>query len=200
MTSSWQTELADFFATIKREDEALHQNGLRRAAFYANAVGPALEAAAAALRSHGRECETGTDNDRLYLIVRLPGGEVEFQYAVLAEVSIETVVPYAHCWFEEPNAPTTQETDAASQKADDAKDEDSAEEPEEDGAENKQDDKKDDKKPQRTKTIEPLAGWNATRSLESITPDEVLADFLAYYREAVTRLRAYLHAQPAQGS
>ena len=194
MTSPWQADLADFFATIEREDEALRQNNSQRAAFYADTVGPALDAAADALRPYGRECETGTDAERLYLIVRRPGGAVEFQYAVVAEVRIEGVVPYAHCWFEEFDSPTPPDDAQPEKEADDSEED----EEEDEGAEAQKDDKEDDKKPARTKTIEPLGSWTAGRTLESVTRDEVVADFLAHYREAVTRLRAHLHAQPPQ--
>ena len=195
----WQAELNDFFATVDRENEAYSHNIKRQNAFYSEVAQPALEAAAETLKQHGRTCETGLDQSRIYLIVHRPDGPVEFQYAVLAEARVEGVTPYIHCWFEEnPLAPkpadNSQQEDQEG-KADQAEDDAEGEEAEEAGEEGK-DEKKGDKKPARTKTIELLGTWAEGREIESVTREEILADFVAHYKEAVMRLRTHLHTTP----
>ncbi|WP_375433695.1 hypothetical protein [uncultured Hymenobacter sp.] len=191
----WQADLNDFFATVDRENQAFSRNLTRQGTFYTEVARPALEAAAEALRQHGRTCETGLDQSRIYLIVHRPEGPVEFQYAVVAEARIETVTPYIHCWFEE-NELAAKAADAAGQKAA----EDDQEEPEQDdaaeGEDGEKDEKKDDKKPARTKTIELLSTWAEGREIESVTRAEILADFTTHYKEAVTQLRTHLHTTP----
>lgn len=192
----WQADLNDFFASVDRENQAFSHNLTRQGAFYTDVARPALEAAAEALRQHGRTCETGLDQSRIYLIVHRPEGPVEFQYAVVAEARIETVAPYIHCWFEE-NELADKATEAAGEKEeveDDKEDSDSGDEPEGEGEE--KDEKKDDKKPARTKTIELLSTWTEGREIESVTREEILADFTTHYKEAVTRLRTHLHTTP----
>lgn len=189
----WQADLNDFFATVDRENHAFSHNLTRQGAFYTDVARPALEAAAEALRQHGRTCETGLDQSRIYLIVHRPEGPVEFQYAVVAESRIETVTPYIHCWFEE-NELADKATEAAGEKEepeDDKEDSESGDEPEGESEE-----KKDDKKPDRTKTIELLSTWTEGREIESVTREEILADFTTHYKEAVTRLRTHLHTTP----
>ena len=194
----WEADLNGFFATLAQEDQAFIDNLKRQADFYANTARPALETAAAALRPHARTCETGFDQDRVYLIVRHLEGPVEFQYAVVAKARIEAVLPYVHCWFEEnklaeaitaeqgqPEAPPEEEKGA--KKGDDKE---GGDEPPE-GA-----DKKDDQEPARTKTIELLASWRDDRRIESVTQEEILADFLNHYREAVAQARTQLHTTP----
>lgn len=195
-TGRWQTDLNDFFATVDRENQAFSHNLVRQGAFYTDVARPALEAAAEALRQHGRTCETGLDENRIYLIVHRPDGPVEFQYAVVAEARVEAVTPYIHCWFEENELA---DKPAANAEEKQGKDEDNQEpEPDEEpaGDDEEKGDKKDDKKPARTKTIEPLATWTAGREIESVTPEEILADFVAHYKEAVARLRTHLHTTP----
>ena len=192
----WQADLNDFFATVDRENQAFSRNLTRQSAFYTEVARPALEAAAEALRPHGRTCETGLDHNRIYLIVHRPEGPVEFQYAVVTEARIETVVPYIHCWFEE-NELAANAADAAGEKEepeDDQDESDSEDEPEDEDEE--KDDKKDDKKPARTKTIELLSSWMEGREIESVTREEILADFTTHYKEAVSRLRTHLHTTP----
>ncbi|MBC8082897.1 MAG: hypothetical protein H7Z21_06745 [Hymenobacter sp.] len=192
----WQADLNEFFAGIESENQAFSGNLKRQGAFYADTVRPALDAAAEALRGHGRTCETGLDQNRIYLIVRRPEGPVEFQYALVAEARIEAVTPYVHCWFEE-NELAEQSTQDRPQdaEADDEKPEDDASEDEDEDKE-KKDDKKDDKKAARTKTIELLSSWADGRAIESVTREEILADFVVHYQEAVARLRSHLHAAP----
>lgn len=191
----WQADLTDFFAVVDLEDETFGRNITRQGAFYRDTVRPALEAAAEALQARGRQCEIGLDQSRQYLIVRQGAGAVEFQYAVLAEVRIEAVTPYVHCWFEEdklaekPAAEPGPEVGTDEPKKDDEPAADGDDQPE-------KDDDKDDKKPARTKTIELLGTWAEGRELESVTQEEILADFTAHYQEAVTRLRAHLHTAP----
>ncbi|WP_022826255.1 hypothetical protein [Hymenobacter norwichensis] len=199
LADRWQAELNDFFATVDRENEAYSRNITRQNAFYSEVAQPALEAAAEALKQHGRTCETGLDQSRIYLIVHRPDGPVEFQYAVLAEPRVEGVTPYIHCWFEE-NPLALKPADDSQQEGEEGKpaqteDEAEGEEGEEAGEEGK-DEKKDDKKPARTKTIELLGTWAEGREIESVTREEILADFVAHYKEAVTRLRTHLHTTP----
>ena len=192
----WQADLNDFFATVDRENHAFSHNLTRQGTFYNEVARPALEAAAEALRQHGRTCETGLDHSRIYLIVHRPEGPVEFQYAVVAEARIETVTPYIHCWFEE-NELADKATEAAGEK-EEPEDEDDKEESgdESEGEGEEKDEKKDDKKPARTKTIELLGTWTEGREIESVTREEILADFTTHYKEAVTRLRTHLHTTP----
>ena len=201
--SRWQADLADFFATVDREDETFGRNITRQGTFYDATVRPALEAAAKVLRARGRLCEVGLDQSRLYLIVRQGADAVEFQYAVLAEVRIEAVTPYVHCWFEEnklaekPTEKSAADPGQGVENDEPKKDDDPKEEAEGEGDdEPKKDDEKDDKKPARTKTIEPLGTWAEGRELESVTQEEILTDFTAHYQEAVTRLRTHLHTAP----
>lgn len=194
----WQAELDDFFATVDRENETYSHNITRQSTFYREVVRPALEAAAETLQQHGRTCETGLDQSRLYLIVHRPEGPVEFQYAVLAEPRVEGVTPYIHCWFEEnPLAPKPADnSQPEGQEGQPDQTEDDAQGEEEEAGEEGKDEKKDDKKPARTKTIELLSTWAEGREIESVTREEILADFVAHYKEAVTRLRTHLHATP----
>lgn len=200
----WEANLNGFFATLAHEDQTFIDNLKRQTDFYTNTARPALETAAAALRPHARTCDTGLDDGRVYLIVRHLEGPVEFQYAVVAEVRIEAVLPYVHCWFEEnklaeaitaeqgqPEAPPGDEKDG---KKDDAKTDDK-----EDGGDKAPeggDDKQDDKEPTRTKTIELLSTWRDDRQLESVTQEEILTDFLNHYQEAVAQARTHLHTTP----
>lgn len=190
----WQADLTDFFATVDREDETFGRNITRQDAFYSATVRPALEAAAEVLRGRGRVCEVGLDQNRQYLIVRQGAGPVEFQYAVLAEVRIEAVTPYVHCWFEEDKLAEKPTPDPGQDAGGDEPEKDDASEG--DGDDQPKEDEKDDKKPARTKTIELLGTWAEGRELESVTQEEILADFAAHYQEAVTRLRAHLHTAP----
>ena len=191
----WEADLSDFFATVGREDETYLANLKRQGTFYADTARPALETAAAALRQHQRVCEVGVNQNRVYLIVRRSEGTVEFQYAVMVEVRIEALTPYVHCWFEEdeylgkPDAgkpqPAHPEEPEGEKPAGD-----------EGGEPEDKEKEKDDKQPARTKTVEVLGTWADGRTLESVTPEELLADFTAHYKEAVTRLRTHLHTTP----
>jgi len=198
----WEAGLNDFFATLAREDQTFIDNLKRQTDFYMNTARPALETAAAALRAHARTCDTGLDDGRVYLIVQHLEGPVEFQYAIVAEVRIEAVLPYVHCWLEEnklaeaiaaeqgqPEPPPGAEKDG---QKDDAKpdDQEGGDQPPEG------DDKQDDKEPTRTKTIELLASWRDDRQLESVTREEILTDFLNHYKEAVAQARTHLHTTP----
>ncbi|OGX88289.1 hypothetical protein [Hymenobacter coccineus] len=200
----WEADLNGFFATLAQEDQTFIDNLKRQTDFYHNTARPALETAAAALHPHARTCETGFDDGRVYLIVRHLEGPVEFQYAVVAEVRIEAVLPYVHCWFEEnklakaiaaeqgqPEAPP--KDDKGGEKED--KGDDSKEEGDDDKAEGG-DEKQDDKEPTRTKTIELLSTWRDDRQLESVTQEEILTDFLNHYKEAVAQARTHLHTTP----
>ncbi|MFD1467054.1 hypothetical protein ACFQ48_02360 [Hymenobacter caeli] len=204
----WEADLNGLFATLAQEDQAYLDNLKRQTDFYTNTALPALETAAAALRPHARTCDTGLDEGRAYLIVRHLEGPVEFQYAVVAKVRIEAVLPYVHCWFEEnklaeaiiaeqgqPEAPPGDEQDGKDAKKDDDKADDKEDGGEEQPAEGG-DDKKDDKEPSRTKTIELLASWRDDRRIESVTQEEILTDFLNHYQEAVAQARTHLHTTP----
>ena len=203
----WQADLDGFFDTLDRENQAYTDNLARQGKFYSEVVRPALEAAAAALRRHGRTCETGFDQDREYLIIRQLTGQVEFQYAIVGEVYIETVTPYVHCWFEENKLaeqlkkahgqPEDQPDDAQGQDKnqdkdqeksgdDDGKDDDS-------GGESAGADKDDGKEPTRTKTMEVLGTWNDDRPIGSVTQQEILQDFVQHYQEAIGLARVQLH-------
>lgn len=188
----WQADLADFFATVEREDHTYLANLKRQGDFYAATARPALEAAAEALRPHLRTCEVGVNQNRVYIIVRRPEGPVEFQYAVMVEVRIEALTPYIHCWFEEDEY--ADKPDAGKPQPEHKDEPEGNDQPE--GGEGGDKDKKDDKKPPRTKTVEALSTWTNGRALESITQAEILADFTAHYKEAVGRLRAHLHLAP----
>nr|GFD18788.1 hypothetical protein [Tanacetum cinerariifolium] len=90
---------------------------------------------------------------------------LEFQYAVVAEVRIEAVTPYIHCWFEENKlAEALQKEQGQPEKpaGDDKPDDDDK------GDEGGDNDKKDDAEPSRTKTIEVLSTWREDRTLESV--------------------------------
>ncbi len=200
----WEADLNGFFATLAQEDQTFIDNLKRQADFYANTAQPALETAAAALRPHARTCDTGLDDGRVYLIVRHLEGPVEFQYAVVAEVRIEAVLPYVHCWFEENKlaqaiaAEQGQPEEPPKEEKGEKKEDDKADDKEDggDGAPEGGDEKKDDKEPTRTKTIELLASWRDDRQIESVTQAEILADFLAHYQEAVAQARTQLHTTP----
>ena len=205
--NQWQADLDGFFDRLDRENQAYTDNLARQGKFYVEVVRPALEAAAAALRRHGRTCETGFDQDREYLIIRQLTGQVEFQYAIVGEVYIEAVTPYVHCWFEE-NKLAKQLAKAHGQpedKPDDAqaKDEDQDKDKQDSGEDDEGDDsdddesadadKDDDKKPTRTKTMEVLGTWTEDRAIGSVTREEILQDFVKHYQEAIGLARVQLH-------
>lgn len=202
--TEWQTNLADFFGDIEREDRVFSKNVERKTRFYAEVARPALNQIEQQLLRYGRECETGLDHDRVYIIVKKAAGNVEFQYAIVAEAQIETVTPFAHCWFEtelpEENqtAQKSAATDSEESDDEDADDEtDDKTDDEQDGGDGESKDQTDDKKkekPKRTKTIELLDGWNDEREIETVSQTEIIHDFLRHYKEAVSRLRAGLHA------
>lgn len=200
----WRSELRLFFNEIKREDKAFADHITQVAHFYADTARPALEEAGHELALYGRECETGEEEERVYIIVRDHRDKVEFQYAIVAEVKIEGITPYAHCWYEE--APTGEaqsgQQDDGEQKQDEAQPDGNGEGGEKD--EQAQDNEKDDEgekdseskssgQPKRTKTIEPLSGWSERRELRSVTREEIVNDFIAHYKEAIARLRAPKH-------
>ena len=204
-SGDWQADLNDLFATLDRENHAFTDNLGRQTAFYRDVALPALEAAAQALRAHARDCETGLDPERVYLIVKQLTGEVEFQYAVVAEVRIEAVTPYVHCWFEENQLAEeiTQEHGQPENKPDDQASKSDGDKPDE-----KDDDKGDDKKgggeeggdakkkdaePTRTKTMEILSTWKDDRRIEDVTRQEILTDFVQHYQEAIGLARTQLH-------
>ena len=205
----WQADLDGFFDQLDRENQAYTDNLARQGKFYVEVVRPALNAAAAALRQHGRTCETGFDQDREYLIIRQMTGQVEFQYAIVGEVFIETVTPYVHCWFEEnklaqqlekAHGQPEDKPDAAKAKGQDKeKDQEKSGDDEEKGDNSGGDesaaaDKKDDgKEPTRTKTMEVLGTWNDDRAIGSVTQQEILQDFVLHYQEAIGLARVQLH-------
>ena len=205
----WQASLNDLFATLDRENHTFTDNLNRQSAFYHDVALPALEAAAGALRAHARDCETGLDPERVYLIVRQLTGEVEFQYAVVAEVRIETVTPYVHCWFEENKLAEeiTQEQGQPEKKPDDQSPKDGGDKPDakdddkggddegggEGGGEEGGDAKKKDAEPTRTKTMEILSTWKDDRRIEDVTREEILNDFVQHYKEAIGLARTQLH-------
>ncbi|RZL11467.1 MAG: hypothetical protein EOO62_12325 [Hymenobacter sp.] len=201
-SGNWQADLSDLFATLDRENQAFTDNLSRQSAFHHDTALPALEAAAEALRAHARTCETGLDPERVYLIIRQLTGEVEFQYAVMAEVRIEAVTPYIHCWFEENQLAEaiTKQKGQPEPKPDD----DQAPKPDDKGGDEQGDDDKggddqggDDKKkaeePTRTKTMEILSTWQADRRIEDVTREEILNDFVQHYKEAIELARTQLH-------
>ena len=193
---NWQADLDGLFDTITQEDKTFADNMGRQTAFYNDTARPALEAAAAAVRRHGRTAEAGQEPERVYLIISKLTGEVEFQYAVVAEVRIEAVTPYIHCWFEEnklAEALKKEQGQPEKPAGDDQPDDDKKEEG---GAEG--DDKKDDKEPARTKTMEVLSTWREGRTLDSVTQEEILADFVQHYHEALNLARTQLHVAPPE--
>ncbi|AMR25776.1 hypothetical protein A0257_00840 [Hymenobacter psoromatis] len=195
----WQADLNGFFATLAHEDQTFIDNLQRQTDFYTNTARPALETAAAALSAHARTCDTGLDDGRVYLIVRHLEGPVEFQYAIVAEVRIEAVLPYVHCWFEENKLAEaiTAEQGQPEPPPKEEKDDDKADDKEGGGDKPPEgDDKKADKEPTRTKTIELLASWRDDRQIESVTQAEILTDFLQHYQEAVAQARTHLHTTP----
>ena len=200
-SGNWQADLNDLFATLDRENHAFTDNLNRQSAFYHNTALPALEAAAEALRAHARDCETGLDPERVFLIVKQLTGEVEFQYAVVAEVRIEAVTPYIHCWFEENTLAEeiTQEQgqpeEKPADKGDDAGDDKEAEKKGDDkgGDEDGGDAKKKGAEPTRTKTMEVLSTWQDERRIEDVTREEILNDFVQHYKEAIGLARTQLH-------
>lgn len=213
--SEWRANLKGFFDDIKREDNAFADHVVVVKRFYADAVSPALAEVARELELYGRECETGEDAGRVYIIVRAVKEKVEFQYAVVVETKIEGLTPYIHCWYEEPpkdEAPIAGDEQESGAQEDDAHsqaeqgggkdDQEKGNDKEEDGDKKGDDEKGDDEKggddkaagtPKRTKTIEPFANWGPGRELQSITQEEIINDFLNHYKNAVARLRAPLH-------
>ena len=200
-SGDWQADLNDLFATLDRENHAFTDNLGRQTAFYRDVALPALEAAAQALRAHARDCETGLDPERVYLIVKQLTGEVEFQYAVVAEVRIEAVTPYVHCWFEENTLAEeiTQEQGQPEKKPDDQgggdKEGDDKGQDDEKGGDDEGggDAKKKGAEPTRTKTMEILSTWQDDRRIEDVTRQEILTDFVQHYREAIGLARTQLH-------
>lgn len=190
---NWQADLDGLFATLGREDQAFADNMGRQTAFYKDTALPALQAAAEALGHHGRTAEAGQEPERVYLIVSKLTGEVEFQYAVVAEVRIEAVTPYIHCWFEENKLAEAIEKEQGQPEKPAGGDQPDDDKPDEGG---EADDKKDDKEPARTKTLEVLSTWRAGRALASITREEILADFVRHYHEALELARTQLHVAP----
>ena len=239
----WRSDLRSFFDGIKREDDAFAEALERVSSFYAYTVKPALEEISRELKLYGRDCETGEDAGRAFIIVRDAAHKVEFQYAIVADVKIEGVTPYVHCWYEETPAGMAQPADrSGGEQAEDeqSQDEQADKEPSGDqqdeggqqgqdgesggeGGQDKQDgesggeqkqqgnkggegegDKKggedgeDDKGksagPKRTKTIERLEGWEEGEDVRKVTRDDIKNDFIAHYKEAISRLRAPLHA------
>ena len=203
-SGDWQADLNDLFATLDRENHAFTDNLTRQTAFYRDVALPALEAAAQALRAHARDCETGLDPDRVYLIIKQLTGEVEFQYAVVAEVRIEAVTPYVHCWFEENQLAEeiTQEQGQPEKKPDPKAD--GGDKPDDKGGDDKKEDdkgggdeggdaKKKGAEPTRTKTMEILSTWQDDRRIEDVTRQEILTDFVQHYKEAIGLARTQLH-------
>ncbi|AWM32012.1 hypothetical protein [Hymenobacter nivis] len=205
VSGDWQADLNDLFATIDHESHTYIDNLNRQSAFDHDTALPALEAAAEALRAHARSCETGLDPERVYLIIRQLTGEVEFQYAVVAEVRIEAVTPYIHCWFEEnklaeaitkqQGQPEKQPDDQAPKSGDKGSDDQPADEGNDDkGGDNQGgDDKQKEEEPTRTKTMEVLSTWQDDRRIEDVTREEILNDFVQHYKEAIGLARTQLH-------
>ncbi|WP_223649890.1 hypothetical protein [Hymenobacter psoromatis] len=200
-SGNWQADLDNLFATLDRENHAFTDNLGRQTAFYRDAALPALEAAAQALRAHARTCEAGLDPERVYLIVRQLTGEIEFQYAVVAEVRIEAVTPYIHCWFEENQLAeeiTQQQGQPEKKPADqdsDKPDEKGGDKPDDKGGDDQAggDEKKKAAEPTRTKTMEVLSTWKDSRRIEDVTREEILNDFVQHYKEAIGLARTQLH-------
>ncbi|NML66588.1 hypothetical protein HHL22_15375 [Hymenobacter sp. RP-2-7] len=191
---NWQAELDNVFGTIEKEDQAFTDNLGRQTDFYKNTALPALQAAAQALGKHGRTAEAGQEPERVYLIVNKLTSEVEFQYAVVAEVRIEAVTPYIHCWFEENKLAEAIQKEQGQPEKSAGDEDDKGDEAKDDDGEG--DDKKDDKEPARTKTIEVLSTWREGRALDSITQEEILHDFVRHYQEALGLARTQLHVAP----
>jgi hypothetical protein len=199
-SGSWQADLDGLFATLDHENQAFTDNLNQQSAFYHDTALPALEAAAEALRAHARTCEVGLDPERVYLIIRQLTGEVEFQYAVVAEVRIEAVTPFVHCWFEENKLAEeiTQQQGQPEKKPDDKSDGPDDKSGEEKGDEKGGDDqggdaKKKDADPTRTKTMEILSTWQDDRRIADVTREEILTDFVQHYKEAIALARTQLH-------
>jgi|GEM_PF-5591229 len=195
-SGNWQADLDGLFDTLGREDKAFANNMGRQTTFYNDVALPALQAAAEALGRRGRRAEAGREAERMYLIVKHIIGEGEFQYAVVAEVRIEAVTPYIHCWFEENKlAETIQQEQGQPEKAE-GDDQGDDEKKDDDGGGEEGGDKKDDKEPARTKTMEVLSTWREGRTLDSITREEILNDFVKHYQEALSLARTQLHVAP----
>ncbi|MGI4834358.1 MAG: hypothetical protein ACRYFK_12955 [Janthinobacterium lividum] len=193
---SWQAALDGFFDILSQEDKAFTANMGRQTAFYQDVALPALQAAAEALGRHGRTAEAGQEPERVYLIVNKLTGEVEFQYAVVAEVRIEAVTPYIHCWFEENKLAEALEKEQG-QPETPAGDGDQAANGKDEGEPGGNgNDQKDGKEPARTKTLEVLSTWREGRALGSVTQEEILSDFVKHYQEALGLARAQLHVAP----
>ncbi|MDJ0367918.1 hypothetical protein QMK33_22480 [Hymenobacter sp. H14-R3] len=205
-SGNWQADLNDLFATLDRENRAFTDNLSRQATFHHDVALPALEAAAEALRAHARTCETGLDPERVFLIIRQLSGKVEFQYALVAEVRIEAVTPYVHCWFEEnklaeaitqeQGQPEKKPADPAPKpagKGTDQPDEEGAGDDEGGEDQGGDDAKQQDAEPTRTKTLEVLSTWQADRRIEDVTREEILRDFVHHYQEAIGLARTQLH-------
>jgi hypothetical protein len=246
----WRSDLRSFFDGIKREDDAFAEALERVSSFYAYTVKPALEEISRELKLYGRDCETGEDAGRAFIIVRDAAHKVEFQYAIVADVKIEGVTPYVHCWYEETPSGTAQPADrSGGEQAEDkeAQDEqadetqssnqqdeggqqeqggesggegDQEKQGGESGGQQKQqgnqegggdkqggegegggkggeDDEGDKGKsagPKRTKTIERLADWEEGDDVRKVTRDDIKNDFTAHYKDAISRLRAPIHA------
>ncbi len=207
-SGNWQANLNDLFATLDRENQTFTDNLSRQSAFYQNTALPAVEAAAEALRAHARTCETGHDPERVFLIIKLLTGEVEFQYAVVAEVRVEAITPYIHCWFEEnklaeeitqqqgqPEKKPTKQAPKPDNKGGDKPDDKEDDEGDDDkgGDEEGGDEKKKATDPTRTKTMEVLSTWKDDRRIEDVTREEILNDFVQHYKEAISLARTQLH-------
>lgn len=195
---NWQADLDGLFATIAQEDQAFINNTSQQTAFYQRTALPGLQAAAQALNRHGRQAEAGQEPERVYLIVKKLTGEVEFQYAVAAEVRIEAVTPYIHCWFEENKLAETLEKERGQPEKPDGDGQPDDDEKDDGSKGEEEDDKKDDKEPSRTKTIEVLSTWHEGRALDSITQEEILNDFVKHYKEALDQARTQLHVIPPE--
>lgn len=196
----WRARLTKFFVEVDREDQVFAEAVVRREEFYKTIARPALEAVKRELAGHGRECETGEDGGRIFIIVRKAGGEIEFQYAVAAEVKIEGITPYVHSWLE----PTASEGDAThndddEESGDDEKDdkEDGEQNDNDDSSDRESDDSADAKTPNashRIKIVEALDGWQSGSDLSGVTSEDITRDFVSRYTEAVVLSRADLHA------
>ena len=205
-SGDWQADLNDLFATLDRENHAYTDNLARQTTFHRDVALPALQAAAQALRDHARECETGLDPERVYLIIKQLTGEVEFQYAIVGEVRIEAVTPYVHCWFEEntlaeeitqaQGQPEKKPADKGGDDSDDKEGDDKGgddDKGEGGGEEGGDDAKKKGAEPTRTKTMEVLSTWKDDRRIEDVTRQEILNDFVQHYKEALGLARTQLH-------
>lgn len=197
----WRTNLAEMFAEVDREDRAFADAVVRRANFYKTIARPALDAIKNELARYGRLCDIGEDDGRVFIIVRKAGGEIEFQYAVVAEVKIEGITPYVHSWLE-PTASSddaTQNDDDEEGGDDEEKDDedDSEQNDDDDGSDRDSDDSADAKPPNashRIKIVEVLDGWQSGSDLSGVTSEEITRDFVSRYTEAVALSRAGLHA------